>query len=194
MKKPTASTSKSQRTRDAILAAARHLFTEHGYDATTVRDIAAAAGADPALVVRYFGGKDALFAQAAAFDLSLPDLSTIDRAEIGRSLVRHFLAVWEEEAGPAGGLPIALRSAASNEMAAERLRGIFGEQVAPALAAVAGPDGSRVAGLVATQLLGLAFCRYVVKLPPVVQLSTEDIVEEVGRTIQGYFDRAAGRS
>ena len=194
MKKPTASTSKSQRTRDAILAAARHLFTEHGYDATTVRDIAAAAGADPALVVRYFGGKDALFAQAAAFDLSLPDLSTIDRAEIGRSLVRHFLAVWEEGARPAGGLPIALRSAASNEMAAERLRGIFGEQVAPALAAAAGPDGRRVAGLVATQLLGLAFCRYVVKLPPVVQLSTEDIVEEVGRTIQGYFDRAAGRS
>ena len=184
MKKPTASTSKSQRTRDAILAAARHLFTEHGYDATTVRDIAAAAGADPALVVRYFGGKDALFAQAAAFDLSLPDLSTIDRAEIGRSLVRHFLAVWEEGSGPAGGLPIA----------AERLRGIFGEQVAPALAAAAGPDGRRVAGLVATQLLGLAFCRYVVKLPPVVQLSTEDIVEEVGCTIQGYFDRAAGRS
>ncbi|MCF3642356.1 TetR family transcriptional regulator [Rhizobium sp. TRM95111] len=180
--------SKSDKTRQAILAAARTLFAERGFAAATVRDIAALAGSDPALVVRYFGGKEALFAQAATFDLNLPDLAAVPHAALGRTLVRHFLAVWEGAGGTGGGLPIALRSAASNEMAAERLRSIFREQVAPALARIAGPDTPRIAGLVATQLLGLAFCRYLVKLPPVVALTPEQIVDEVGRSVQVFFD------
>ena len=61
MTKPT----KSARTRSAILDAAQRLFAEHGYDGTTVRDIAAQASIDPAMVIRYFGNKDELFAQAA---------------------------------------------------------------------------------------------------------------------------------
>ena len=53
-----------------------------------------------------------------------------------------------------------------------------------------GPDTPAVAGLVATQLLGLAFTRYVLKLPPVVALAHERIVADVGRSIQGYIDGA----
>lgn len=178
---------KSDRTRDTILEAARTLFAERGYDGTTVRDIAAAANIDPAMVIRYFGGKDPLFARAADLDLKLPDISTLPRETVGEALVRHFLSVWE---GEASALPIALRSAASNELAAERLREIFATQVAPALARLAGPDTPAVAGLVATQLLGLAFTRYVLKLPPVVALPRERLVIEVGRSIQGYIDSA----
>ena len=178
---------KSDRTRDAILEAARALFAERGYDATTVRDIAAAANIDPAMVIRYFGGKDPLFARAADLDLKLPDLSALPPDDIGAALVRHFLSVWE---GEASALPIALRSAASNELAAERLREIFASQVAPAIARLAGADTPAVAGLVATQVLGLAFTRYVLKLPPVVALSRERLIAEVGRAIQGYIDGA----
>jgi TetR/AcrR family transcriptional regulator, regulator of cefoperazone and chloramphenicol sensitivity len=39
---------------------ALRLFSERGPDAVTVRDIAAAAGVSPALVVRHFDGKDGL--------------------------------------------------------------------------------------------------------------------------------------
>ena len=42
------------------------------------------------------------------------------------------------------------------------------------------------AGLIASQLLGLAFCRYVVKFPPVVGLTQEHIIREIGQTIQRY--------
>src|SRR5690242_15802896 len=55
-----------QRTEARILAAARQLFGEHGYDRTTIRAIATAAGSDPGLVMRYFGSKEKLFAQAAS--------------------------------------------------------------------------------------------------------------------------------
>lgn len=49
-----------RRRRDTIAEAARELAAEHGYDATTVRDIAARAGTTPATVYRYFGSKDQL--------------------------------------------------------------------------------------------------------------------------------------
>ncbi|MGF1662262.1 MAG: TetR family transcriptional regulator [Kineosporiaceae bacterium] len=52
-------------TREAILAAAVTAFAQRGYRAVTVRDVARAAGVDPALVVRYFGSKAGLFAEGA---------------------------------------------------------------------------------------------------------------------------------
>jgi AcrR family transcriptional regulator len=51
-------------TRAAILEAAKTLFARLGYDRAALRDIAAEAGADVALIKRYFGGKEALFTEA----------------------------------------------------------------------------------------------------------------------------------
>lgn len=46
--------------RQAIIDAARLLFSERGYTGATMRRIAAAAGVDVALVHHYFGTKDDL--------------------------------------------------------------------------------------------------------------------------------------
>lgn len=54
-----------RRTEERILAAARQIFAELGYDRTTIRAVALAAGVDAGLVMHYFGSKDLLFAQAA---------------------------------------------------------------------------------------------------------------------------------
>jgi len=54
----------AQATRAAILEAARAQFARLGYDRAALRDIAAEAGADVALIKRYFGGKEALFLEA----------------------------------------------------------------------------------------------------------------------------------
>jgi len=48
-------------TKDALLAAARRVFAERGFDRTTVRDIANLAGVNQALLFRYFGSKEKLF-------------------------------------------------------------------------------------------------------------------------------------
>ena len=89
-----------------------------------MREIAAEAQIDPALIIRYFGSKDRLFAEAAEFRLNLPSLDGVPHDKIGETLVRHFIGVWEGEAGT-GGLPILLRSATSSEAAAEQMREIF---------------------------------------------------------------------
>jgi AcrR family transcriptional regulator len=177
---------KSDRTREAILAAAEHLFGSQGYERTTVREVAERAGIDPALVIRYFGNKDGLFAQAASIQLQLPPPLTKDVSQLGPRLVEHFLALWEGPESPQG-LVVLLRSAASNEFAATKMREAFLAQVMPFIAAVGdSASAPRRAGLIASQLLGLAMCRYVLQLPPVVALSRDDIVSAVGPTIQRY--------
>jgi AcrR family transcriptional regulator len=176
-------TSKSDRTRAAILDAAQKLFAEYGHERTTVRDIAAKASIDPAMVIRYFGSKDELFVRAAAFDLRMPDLSKIKRSQIGETLIRRFLDLGEGFSG----MTILLRSAASNQYAASKVRELFAAQVLPVLARVGSRgDVGRRAGLVASQLLGLALCRYILKIPPVVEMSPEEIVKYIGPTIQRY--------
>jgi AcrR family transcriptional regulator len=184
--RPTKSTAKSARTRAAILKAAQELFAAQGYERATVRDIAARAAIDPAMVMRYFGSKEALFARATAFDLRLPDLTAVARARIGATLVAHFLDVWE---GPrsTGSLASLLRAAASNEDAAATIRTIFGGQVVPMLLQVVPPSELLVrAPLVATQILGLAFARYVIKVPPLVALSRAELIRLLGPTMQRY--------
>ena len=54
----------AEATRAAILEAAVCQFAQLGYDNATLRDIAAQAGSDVALVARYFGGKEGLFVEA----------------------------------------------------------------------------------------------------------------------------------
>src|SRR6478672_1714405 len=49
------------RSRRALLAAAAALFDERGYELATIRDIGERAGVDPALIARYFGGKEGLY-------------------------------------------------------------------------------------------------------------------------------------
>jgi AcrR family transcriptional regulator len=181
-----AKTAKSQRTKAAILKAAQQLFADQGYERATVRDIAARAAIDPAMVIRYFGSKEGLFAQATAFDLRLPNLTVVAKPDIGRTLVAHFLEVWEGSLSN-GSLISLLRAAASNDDAANAVRTIFGGQVVPMLAQVVPPAELPLrAGLVATQIMGLAVTRYILKVPPVVAMDRAQIVRLLGPTMQRY--------
>jgi AcrR family transcriptional regulator len=170
-------------TRAAIVAAARERFAADGYERATIRAIAADAGVDPALVMRYHGNKEALFAAAAEFDLRLPDLAALPRTKLGAALVEHFLARWDGD----GTLKALLRAAATNATAAERMRRIFAAQVGPALARVCADSAPLRAGLVSSQILGFALCRYVLELPPVVALRRADAVKWLAPTVQRYI-------
>ena len=177
---------RSDATKATILAAAREQFAAAGYQAATIRSIAAAAGIDPAMVMRYFGNKERLFAAAAEFDLRLPDLSTTPREALGPALVAHFLDRWEGDET----LMALLRTAVTHAGAAQRMQQIFATQLAPLVVRLSGEPRAAAAtraGLIATQMLGLALCRYVLRLPPVVALKRPEIVRRIGATIQAYL-------
>jgi AcrR family transcriptional regulator len=176
---------RSESTRTAILAAARERFAADGYERATIRAIAKDARIDPSMVMRYFGSKEGLFAAAVTLDLRLPDLTQVPRDEVGRALVTHFLRLWEENEE----LTAMLRVGVTDQTAAERLQGVFRDQLMP-VARQACPDPEQVparAGLCAAQVLGVALTRYVLRLPPVVALHREEVVAWVGPTIQRYL-------
>ncbi|BCI51191.1 TetR family transcriptional regulator [Mycolicibacterium litorale] len=173
----------SEHTKTRILAAARERFGTAGYDRATIRAIAADAGIDPSMVMRYFGSKEELFAAAAYFDLELPDLSAVARDDVGPRLVAHFVDRWERDEA----LVVLLRAAATNTVAAEKMAEIFTTQLLPTVTAAGADDPLRSAGLIATQMLGLALCRYVLALPPVTAMSCPEIEHWLGPTVQRYL-------
>lgn len=169
-------TRRSEETRGAILTAARQRFAADGYDRATIRAVAADAGIDPSMVMRYYGSKEGLFAAAADVDLRLPDITDLPKDRIGEALVRHFVGRWDDDST----LIVLLRSAVTHDGAAARLRTIFTDQVV----ALTG-DPTRAA-LVAGQMLGIALCRYVLEFPPMVALDADALATAVGPTIQRY--------
>ncbi|MDK1475376.1 TetR family transcriptional regulator [Streptomyces sp. 549] len=177
-----ASPRRSDATRAAILAAARERFAADGYERATIRSVAAAAGIDPSLVMRYYGNKEGLFAAASEIDLRLPDLTAFPAEQAGARLVAHFLRRWEED----GVLAALLRVGVTHEAGAARMRAVFAEQLAPVVRAVV-PDPAEAptrAVLVASHVLGMALTRYVLRLPPAVALSHAEVVAWLGPVVQ----------
>jgi AcrR family transcriptional regulator len=179
---------RSEATRAEILRAAQARFAADGYQKATIRAIAADANIDPSMVMRYYGNKAKLFAAAVDLDLRLPDLTAIPKRRLGATLVAHFLQRWEGD--PANdALLMLLRSAATDESAAERLRAIFKGQLAPTVRKLVGDpaEAAERAGLIATQMLGLALCRKILRIPPVAALPPATVVARIGPTIQRYL-------
>ncbi|MDX2092637.1 MAG: TetR family transcriptional regulator [Kofleriaceae bacterium] len=183
-RKPAIRSRDAEASRAAILAAARQRFAADGYERATIRAIAADAGIDPAMVIRYFQNKEKLFAEAADFDLRLPDLTALPSTRIGAAFVEHFLERWEED----DTFMALVRAAATHEAAARRVRAVLSAQVTPAIAKLS-RDPTRAperAGLVASQLLGMALCRYVLKLSPLVEMSRAEVIAWLGPTVSRY--------
>jgi AcrR family transcriptional regulator len=176
---------RSDATRAAILNAARDRFAKDGYERATIRAIAEDAHIDPAMVMRYYGNKEKLFTAAAEFDLRLPDMTDVPKAEFGTILARHFVNRWDGD----DALTALLRASVTNDSAAERMRTIFSAQVGPALLKITADPASvpHRAGLLASQVLGFALCRYVLKLPPIVEMAAEEAVGWLGPTVQRYL-------
>lgn len=176
---------RSDATRGAILTAARERFAADGYERATIRAIAKDARIDPSMVMRYYGNKEGLFAAAVSIDLRLPDIGAVPRQDVGRALVSHFLDVWEND----GVLTAMLRVGITNSAGAERMQGIFRDQLLPVTRRVC-PDPADAparAGLCASQILGMALTRYVLKFPPAVALSGEEMADWIGPTVQRYL-------
>jgi AcrR family transcriptional regulator len=158
-------------TRADILSAARRRFGAQGYERTTLRAVAADVGVDSALVIRYFGSKQDLFAAAADFTIDLPDLSGVDPDEVADMLLARFFAVWEEDET----FVALLRAAMTSRIAAEALREVFAKQVAPKLITATPDHPQQRIGLMGAFIIGLATTRYVLVNPPVANISREEL-------------------
>jgi AcrR family transcriptional regulator len=170
-------------TRTAILEAARARFGADGYERTTIRAVAGDVGIDPAMVMRYFGNKEGLFAAAATFELHLPDLTGVPPAEVAEVLLPTFFAVWERDAT----FLALLRAAVTSETAAAKMREVFVDQVAPTLATVVTDHSAERAAMVGSQVLGLALTRYIIRTPPLAEMSPAELLTWLAPVIEHYL-------
>jgi len=181
-----------QDTKDAILAAARDAFAEKGFDGASIRYIATGAGVDPALVHHYFGTKDQLFLAAMQIPMDpgkiIPQLAAAGMNGLGERLVRTFIGIWDSPAGAAG--VALLRSAVRNEFAARMLREFITTQIMRRVLTHLDLDPAEIptrASLVASQIIGLAMMRYVIKLEPLASAAPDAVAAAIGPTLQRYI-------
>ncbi|MGA2873648.1 MAG: TetR family transcriptional regulator [Candidatus Dormibacteria bacterium] len=178
-------------THDDILAAALRQFATRGYEATSLRSIATAAQVDPALLIHYFGTKEALFAAATGLPSGLSELlgevGDLPLHEAAEALVRGYLQVVDSDNSRNAILAL-VRSAVSNERAALVLREfVAAELLGFVRRLTVRPDASFRASLVAAQLVGIAMLRHVIRVAPLAKASPEQIVGIVAPMIEQYL-------
>ena len=177
--------------REAILEAARRSFTANGYDRASIRDIAGRAGVDPALVHHYFGKKSELFVAAVELPLDpavvVATLMGGDRERIGERIVGLLLSLWDDPRDRSSLIAL-VRSAVSSEDAARMLREFLVSVLFARVAEALGMADARLrASLVASQIMGLAVARYIVRVEPVASAPTYVVIAAVGPNLQRYL-------
>jgi AcrR family transcriptional regulator len=157
------------------------------YEQVGVREIAGRAGVDPALVNRYFGSKEGLFAEAVASKFDLRTLFAGDRATLGERLARYVLQKTSPDEGY-DPLVALLRSTSCEAPARMRREALREGCVMPLAALLQGPDALPRAELVGSTLLGLLVHRTVIG--GASQDDSERVVALVAPMLQALIDRS----
>ena len=177
-------------TREEIAEAARRQFAELGYDRATLRGIAGEAGVDAALVVRFYGSKDALFREVMALPptvaAAIASLADGPTATIGRRLAEVIVGMLENPRSRSVVLG-RIRSASSHPDAAALVRETVTRDVGRLVAAVTDDEPETRAVLVGSQVVGLALARHVVRVEPLASLPAADVIDYIAPTLQHYL-------
>jgi len=176
----------AEATRAAILEAARSRFADQGYDGASLRDIAAEAGVDVALVSRYFGSKDELF--RASLQSVPPDELFAGEASHFGARVARMLILEPLDQGKLDKLLMILRSAASPR-AAEIIR-LNGEEsfYGPLQALLGGEDAAVRARLVAALTTGMAILRAIDESYLLTSSDREELSRRFAALVQGVVE------
>jgi AcrR family transcriptional regulator len=178
-------------TRGVILAAALAEFARDGYERTTLRGIARAAGVDARLVHHYFAGKEEVFVAALDFPASPQEIVARVLADgpqgVGERLARTFIGVWDAP-GAGDRMRALISGALGSEAGARMLREFVTREILGRIAVgLDVPDPHLRAALAASQVLGLGMARWVVGIEPLVEADTETLVRLVGPTLERYL-------
>ena len=159
-----------------------------------MRKIGQAAGVDAKLVHYYFGTKEELFGTVIAETFharGFPGLLSETPSETGDSPgVQYLLAVLtaleDSDVGPAFiGL---VRGLGTHEESRSIFLRFVNKEILGRIAPQLDTDHPEVRmALAGSQLLGLVFARYILRIPPVAELSIQEVARTIGPTIDRYI-------
>jgi AcrR family transcriptional regulator len=188
----------SSGTRSAIAEQASRLFAERGYERTSMRAIAAAAGVDQKLIAHYFGSKQELFVEVIALPIEpaveIPALFAGDRDDLGLRVAQFFVATLEDPERRRRMLGL-IRAAATEPSAAVMVRELIGREMIARVVTALGLDNADLrATLLGSQLVGLAMARYILALEPLASLPPDALAAAIAPNLERYLTGELGRA
>ena len=167
--------------REAVRTAAGELFRDHGFAGTSVRDIAARAQVDPAVVIRQFGTKELLFLETMQLSIDEEPLLDVPVDQLGE----RFIDLLLHTDRPTRGVYLALvRGSTEPEIAARLTASHEAAFVAPLRARLSGPDADLRARLAAALVGGLLYALWVVGDGELAAADRQDVVHRYGALLQ----------
>jgi AcrR family transcriptional regulator len=181
-------------TREAILEAATRRFAAQGYERAGVREIAGDAGVTAALVNRYFGSKEGLFARVIERALDMRHLLS----GRGANLVDHLARVMvygHKDSKDRGHTPLMLLlHSAADPGSLDLFRRDLDRNVLPLLAEpIGGEDAAARAVMVLAQLVGFAIMHQVLRPEAFAEAHGEKLVALLSKSLAACIDCAPSR-
>jgi AcrR family transcriptional regulator len=175
-------------THEQLLAVARRRFLAEGYQAVTMRSIAAEAGVDAALISYFFGSKKGLFGAALALTANPPEvlLSALpgDPQTLPERVLTALVTTWDDPQH--GGALRVMVSAAIQEPELGRLvKEVLEREVMDRLAEhLGGADAARRAAAFGTQLAGVVLVRYLLHVEPIASMPVDELVRRLAPALR----------
>lgn len=165
-------------TRATIVTAARELFTEHGYQGTSLRSIARRAGVDPRMISYFFGSKQELFVSVMQTHGADSPARIQEQGQSGAQLAAHVLRIQADPSARQVFIGL-IRAAATEPMAAKALHDQILERIIKLTGEALLEPRQLRASLMAAQVVGLFMARYIVGLEPLEEISDEALARDL---------------
>jgi|CXWL01.1.fsa_nt_gi AcrR family transcriptional regulator len=178
-------------TRESILAAGKRLFSSRGYGQVGIRDLAAAAGVDAALVMRYFGSKEGLFDAVVDELIGSEGMFDGDPAQLPQRLAAYMADCVPGECDDHGDpLQLIVRSLGDPVAAARLARAIAEHWLQPMCTQLEGSEVALRARLILAQLLGLGLFRHLLEAPEAESIGPQQLEKRLTRMLEAVFTPA----
>ena len=189
-RQPGRPSSKSVDTRGAITKAATEQFRDLGYEKTTIRSVATAAGVDPKLVMHYFGNKQKLFVETMGVPMTVQRavsvLKLTPKPLRGRALAEAIFQA--QRSGEDAQLVGMIRAAATEPEAAEMIRELYVKEAMLKVVQALELDNAELRAVMLTSLLsGFVFTSRIVHLQDLSSASNAQRKAILGKLIQEIF-------
>jgi AcrR family transcriptional regulator len=161
-----------RRTEERILDAATRIFLTAGYERTTIRAVASAAGVDAGLVMHYFGSKQELFRRV--IDAApLPEISAAP-GEAAEQILASLASRLATE--PVASLTL-LRSMLTTPEAASAVSTGAARYQAQISRAIPADDADLRAAIISAVVLGITVSRHLIKSDELASADPERVIE-----------------
>ncbi|BBH69940.1 TetR family transcriptional regulator [Actinoplanes sp. OR16] len=181
---PKKRTRDPEKKRAAILAAAREVFAETGYEKATVREIARRAGVTHGLVVLHFSSKEQLFLAAVPGPSILSESVPGDRDGLPARVAGAYVKRMESAGGADPFIAVVRSAAGEQEVAKGLLRALREESLAAYREVLTGDDVDARVDLIGAHLIGITVSRYVLADGPLAAMPPEQLVGWLTRTLR----------